>query len=130
MIKFKPHKISGSSGAIKMTVQKTGRLGFSKAASDFLELEKYRFCQFGENEEEHDDKHLYMMLLEEKGEYTFSISRAGAYYYVRAKQLLGELDIDYRNEDRTIIFDIEKVNADTEKVYRLVQRVIEKKKAK
>lgn len=113
---FKPRNVNKR---IKLTVHRTGKLGFSKDASQLLNLEKNKFCKFGTNE----NSDLLFVICKEGDNTTFSISKAGDYYYVNAKSLLKDLDIDYKDEN-TYIFDIEDI--DKEDIYKLKKRVIMK----
>ena len=103
----------------KITVHKTGKLGFSKGAMELLNLNKYKFAKFGFDENDQ----LVILMFSQADDETFNIAKAGAYYYINAKSLLQDLDIDYTSEDTTI-FDIRRM--DEENHYRLVKRVIKK----
>lgn len=124
---FKPKE---NSGVNKVTVHKTGKLGFSKGASDLLEIQKYKFCKIGQIEDAEGNDVLFMVMCKEKEEYTYNISKAGDYYYIKASQLLNDLEIDYKNEETTTIYDIEKNNIDGQELFKLKKRVLEKRKAK
>lgn len=108
-----------SSGAAKLTVHKTGKLGFSKGAMELLNTKKNRYVRFGFDEEDN----LFLQAMEQNAEYTLPISKAGSYDYINAKAMLDELGIDYTAADTTI-FDIRKTSE--KGVYRLTQRVIKK----
>ena len=124
---FKPKE---STGTYKVTVHKTGKLGFSKAASDLLQIEKNKFCKIGQNSDDEGNDTLFMIMCKEKDEYTYNISKAGDYYYIKASQLLMDLEIDYKNEEVTTIYDIEKKKIDGQEIFKLNKRVLEKRKAK
>ena len=94
----------------KITIHKSGKMGFSRGASELLKLDVNKYAKFGFNEESDDS--------------TFSISKAGEYYYILAKSLLQEIGIDYTSKDTTI-FDIKRTNE--EYIYKLNKRVIKKK---
>lgn len=119
-------KIVDPSGA-KLTVQKTGRLGLSKKAADILAVEKYRYCLFHEDDEDEDV--LFIQMLEEEAEYSLSINKSGEYFYVNAKALLGAIDVDYTNDDETVIFDVIPIPPETYEgmiVFELKKRVLKK----
>lgn len=122
---FKPKEGAGSN---KITIHKTGKLGFSKGASDLMNIENNRYCKIAKSPDIQGNEELFMLICEEKDDYTYGISKAGDYFYVKAKQLLSELGINYRNADETIIYDIEKKNINGEVVFRLVKRVLHKRK--
>ncbi|HAP95670.1 MAG TPA: hypothetical protein DCP54_07980 [Chryseobacterium sp.] len=103
----------------KMTVHKTGKLGLSKGAMELLDVETNKFAKFGYNEE----GDFFMVMCIEPDEETFNVAKAGAYYYITAKTLLEDLEIDYKSENTTI-FDI--VRTDEREIYKLIKRVIKK----
>jgi len=122
---FKPKEISGTA---KVTIHKTGKFGFSKSASKLLELEKNRFCKIGKKSDGENVEVLFMVICKESDEYTYNISKAGDYYYIKAKQLLIDLDIDYTNTNKTIIYDIIKKEENNNVFFKLVQRILQKRK--
>lgn len=124
MLDFEFIKPKENKGSLKLTVQKTGKLGFSKYAINSLKLQNNRYCKFARDKESNG---LYFLLSEEKDEYTYDISKAGEYYYIKAKSFLEEINIDYTNDNITIIFDMSRVE-EQENVYELTKRVINKKK--
>lgn len=103
----------------KITVHKTGKLGFSRGAAELLDVANNKFCKFGVNE----DNDLFIVMCKENDGESFGIAKAGEYYYVTAKSLLNDLDIDYRSKD-TVIFDVIDIKED--KIYKMVRRIIKK----
>ena len=103
----------------KLTVQRSGKLGFSKGALELLDLEANKFAKFGFDELEN----FYIVIYKESDEETFNISKAGDYYYINAKTLLEDLEIDYSSDDTTI-FDIRRT--DVENTFKLNKRVLKK----
>ncbi len=101
----------------KITVHKTGKLGFSKGAMKILNLEQNKFSKFGYDEEEN----FFIIMCEDSDDETFNVAKAGDYYYITAKSLLEDLEIDYKSDDTTI-FDIRKT--EKENIYKLNKRVI------
>ena len=124
---FKPKE---SDRNAKVTVHKTGKLGFSKSASDIMDLANKRYCKIGKDVNGEGNKVLYMAVQTNKDEYSYKVSKAGDYFYLKAKQLLIDLGIDYKDDDSTVIYDIVPVNLDEKEYYKLTKRVIEKRKAK
>lgn len=114
----------------KVTVHKTGKLGFSKSASDLMGLANRRYCKIGKDSNGDGNKVLYMVIQANKDEYSYKVSKAGDYFYLKAKQLLIDLDIDYKDNDSTVIYDITHIKVDDKEYYKLTKRVIEKRKAK
>lgn len=103
----------------KITVHKTGKLGFSKGASEVLELEGNKFAKFGYD----DNENFFIVMYKESDEETFNIAKAGDYFYITAKSLLDDLGIDYKSNDTTI-FDIKKT--EMENMFKLNKRIIRK----
>lgn len=112
-------------GGVKLTVQKTGRLGFSKGAARYLNLSTDKYCKFGRRKEDPNDDDFYMVITNQPDEYAFKISKAGPYFYIKGKQLLTDMGIDYEDDSETIMFDIQEVEGE-DNVYRLKKRVRKK----
>lgn len=113
---LKPKEVSSIA---KITIHKTGKMGFSKGASELLSIDKNKYAKFGIN----NKNELFIIMKSENDDETFSIAKAGDYYYISARTLLEDLGIDYTNGD-TVIFDIRKTEEDS--IYRLSKRVIKK----
>ncbi|MCT3761129.1 hypothetical protein CMU95_05300 [Elizabethkingia anophelis] len=102
----------------KITVHKTGKLGFSKGAMEQLNLHTNKFCKFGMNENDE----LFIIVSGEKDDETYNIAKAGDYYYVSAKALLeDDLNIDYRSKSTTI-FDL--FRTEDKNIMKMIKRVI------
>ena len=69
-----------------------------------------------------------MVLNKESDEFSFNISKAGEYYYIKAKNFLSDLKIDYTDDAKTYIFDIYKMDNEDLIVYKLKKRIIKKQK--
>ena len=116
-----------SDGIAKLTVHKSGKLGLSKNATSLLDVENKKYCQFARDENKENNSILYMLMNKENDGRSFSISKAGDYYYIKAKSLLNDLDIDYSDVTKTIIFDIYPIEYDGDRIYKLTKRIIKKK---
>lgn len=112
-------KPDSSGGTPKLTVHKTGKLGFSKGAMDLLNTARNRFARFGFDDQ--DD--LLMEVSDAVQESSFPISKAGEYDYINAKTMLEDLGIDYTGQN-TVIFDLKRTADKT--TFRLKQRIIKK----
>lgn len=112
-------KPSNHSGTAKLTVHKTGKLGFSKGAMELLHTQKYRFVRFGFDEKEQ----LLLEISAQEQENCFPVFKAGDYDYINAKAMLDDLGIDY-TAPTTTIFDLKKT---TEKgFFKLTERNIKR----
>lgn len=118
-MKLKIIKPKEAAAIAKITVHKTGKLGFSKGAMELLDLENNKSAKFGHN----DDQEFFIIMCKEPDEETFNIAKAGAYYYITAKTLLEDLGIDYKS-DNTTIFDVGRT--DETNIYKLIMRTIKK----
>jgi hypothetical protein len=109
----------------KCSIHKNGKLGFSETAIRKLNIDKNCGLIFGQNEDDLNDKNLYMKITREQIEDAFKINKAGQYFYANTKALFDSLELDYQN--KTIIYDMLELNNDNEKLYKLIKREVEKK---
>lgn len=107
-------------GIIKATVHKTGKLGFSSGANKYMNLNDTVYFNIGTNKNDESDKSLYLVPVVSKCDKSFRVVRAGEYFYVFIKNILKELDMDYKNE--SIIYDIEKIGDGEKKYFKLERR--------
>lgn len=110
-------------GIIKATVHQSGKLGFSRAAIDKLNLKSNTYIKIGTNSEDKNDNCVYMIVNNEEDESSMKISKAGEYYYLNMKDFFNELGLDYKR--KTIIFDIIEIDAN---LFKLIPREKERKK--
>ncbi|AQX04121.1 hypothetical protein ATB99_13320 [Elizabethkingia meningoseptica] len=110
-----PNKVGG---AIKATIHKSGKLGFSSGAEDFMKIVDNAFFKIGFNDST-DDGNIYMVPCEtEDG--AFKISKAGQYYYINLKNVFDKRGIDYKN--KSYIYDIKKEKTDSINYFILTKR--------
>ncbi|WP_330442287.1 hypothetical protein [Flavobacterium sp. C4GT6] len=109
---------SKGGGVIKATIHKTGKLGFSAAAQEFIGINENTYFLVGFNEENQDD-FLYLVSSPENDK-AFKVSKAGDYFYINLKYVFDKRGIDYKNE--TIIFDIKKETENDIEFYLLTKR--------
>ena len=121
---FKPKDIEGS---VKITVHKSGKLGFSKGAINLLKLNINKHCKFATNKVYENKDEIYLLVNNSEDEFSFKISKAGEYYYIKAKSFLSDLNIDYSDETQTIIFDIKEIDYQDQKIYKLNKRIVKKR---
>lgn len=111
---------------LRCTIQSTGKLGFTRATSDALHLEKNKQVKFAQDTE--DSTILYMVFVEENTDETFGINKSGNYYTLPTKGLFDMLHYDYKN--KTIIFDMARAKElDFEangEVYKMTRRLLVK----
>ncbi|RFS15503.1 hypothetical protein [Emticicia sp. C21] len=111
---------------VKATIHISGRLGFNSNAQKKLNIDNSKFIKIGFGEDFEKDKILYFVITNEEDEETFSIAKAGEYFYANTKGLFDSIGIDY--EHQKVIYDITEVIFDEEKYYKLKPRIRERKK--
>ena len=109
----------------KATVHSTGKLGFSRDAIDYLQINEGSAIQFAQNTEDSNDTNLYAKIFNGTQEGAFKINKAGDYFYVNTKNMLDTLDIDYKNTK--IIYDLVKGEYEGEPIVKMLRREIKKK---
>lgn len=111
-----PNKVGGS---IKATIHKTGKLGFSAGAEDFMKIKDDSFFKVGFNNSSETDEKIYMVpsLTEESA---FKVSKAGMYFYINLKNVFDKRGIDYKN--KSYIYDIKKENSEETEFFILTKR--------
>lgn len=107
---------------LKVTVQKTGKLGFTDDTARKLNLSEKSFVKLGKDI---DSKDLLLCNNPKDPAGAFNVHKAGKYYYISAKGVFDALGMDYRSD--TIIFDMvdaseEYPEAESE-VYKLIRRI-------
>lgn len=112
---------------LKVTVQQTGKMGFSEETARVLSLTEDHGVKFfieGEPEQ------LHMAIMGAPDEDSFPIRKSGAYFYVPAQRLFDDLGVDYKTY--TVFYDLVRSVAYDEEVggqsYRMIIRTIKKKK--
>lgn len=118
------------SAKLKVTIQATGKLGFTDDTAKELELSTHTYIKLGGDESEPDV--MYLVVLQEVNDDAFKVCKAGDYFYLPTTVLFLSLGYDFRN--KTIIFDLTRAKEFDEefggKVYKLNKRESDKKKKK
>ena|SRR5690606_34598495 len=120
-MKIKFYPIPETDGAIKCTIHKNGKLGFSKGAEKLLGIDESKYIQIGRNVEDSQDSNLYVTVSTEKVEDSLKVNKAGKYYYLNTKTLFDSLNYQY--DTQKIIYDISEVNVGSEKYFKLKRRI-------
>ncbi|MGN6800660.1 MAG: hypothetical protein ACTHJN_02075 [Ginsengibacter sp.] len=100
----------------KVTIQKTGKMGFTKDAAEYMKLSNMKSANIGTDEERPQDNTLYLQLYNDSHGY-FAVQKAGQYYYIKTKVLFDNLKLDYTND--TVSFDMDKISVDGNTYYKL-----------
>jgi hypothetical protein len=109
----------------KATVHQNGKIGFSGGANKLMSLDEVRNFRISRNTADSNDSSLYMIPAAEDDEKAFKISKAGNYYYLRARHILDKMKVSYK--DNTVIFDISEDSLNGSKYYKLTMRIRKRK---
>lgn len=114
---------------LKVTIQKSGRLGFTDDSAKALRLSTEKYAKFAQDDE---NGSLYLIILDKNDEDAFEIKISSGYYYVSTKVLFDSLGFMY--EDGNIMFDlIRRSSLDDQfsgQVYFMKQRLTKNKERK
>lgn len=110
----------------KATVHKTGKIGFSTGAIDYLQISEKKFIKFAKNEDDENDANLYAIITSQNDENCFRIIKSGNYFYVNTKGLFDKLEIDYTK--KTYIYDLIKIEIEGNEIIKMIRREIPKNK--
>jgi hypothetical protein len=105
---------------LKCTIHKSGKLGFSEAAISKLDFSNNRYVKIATNDDDENDKNLYLQVQQTSDEYCFAANKAGRYYYINTKTFFDNIGVDYRNQ--TVIFDIVEIEFEGQKLFKLIRR--------
>lgn len=121
-MKLEFHKAEKTSGVIKATIHRSGRLGFSKEAEKYLELDKAICISIASDSDDETVVDIYLKIHRENIDGGFQLKKAGDYYFLDTKNLFNKLGVDFRDSKKVIIFDIIHVMYDDEMIYKLRRR--------
>lgn len=111
---------------LKVTIQLTGRLGFTEMTATHLQLDVNKFAKFAQDDETNE---LFLCISNKKSVDSFDIRLSGKYYYVSTTALFDMMGFDYKK--KTIMFDLVRVTNYDEvmggSVYKMNKREILKK---
>lgn len=114
---FNPNSLDRN---LKATIHKNGKLGFTVDAANKMELKPNMSASIGMNEDDENDKSLYIKLHDEVVDDTFRVAKAGDYYYLNLKSLFDTLRINYK--EQSVIYDITEEMIEGKKLFKLTQR--------
>jgi len=119
-------KPTTSIGIVKATIHKSGKLGFSQAAIDKLELTQNTYLMIGTNKENKKDNNIYLVISRESNELAIKVNKAGDYYYLNTKDFFNEISVDFKN--KSIIYDIVDISTEQDRLYKLIPREKDRKR--
>lgn len=114
------------SSKLKVTVQSTGKLGFTEVTAEVLGVEVDKYVRLAIDDE--DENTMYMAVVDGKDEGCFKICGSGKYYYLPTSALFRSLGLDFVND--TVMYDLTR-DASADEVlgglaYKMSKRVIKK----
>lgn len=86
---------------LKVTLQSSGKLGFTRDTAEVLRLEPGKLIQIGRDEEKND---MYLILTQGTPEDAFAVAKAGDYYYLPTTLMFDALG--YKYGKFTFFFDL------------------------
>lgn len=87
---------------LKVTIQSSGKLGFTRDTAEVLRLESGKMIQFGRDEEKNE---MYLIMLgHTDAEDAFAVAKAGDYYYLPTALMFDALG--YKYGKYTYFFDL------------------------
>ena len=104
----------------RLSVHRTGKVGFPADAADKLKLAENKSVDFGSNEEDPADNNLYMIIHKERETGGFKVNKNGEYYSINIKILLDNIGIDYTKG--LIWFEMEEKTTEKETFYKLERK--------
>lgn len=105
---------------LKVTIHKTGKMGFTMDAAKKLSLIEMKSANIGVNNEDPEDDCLYLAIYKDINKGGFRISKAGSYYYINTKILFDNLKLDYSKGN--VSYDMAEEKIDDEIMYKLKKR--------
>lgn len=118
--------IPTTTGIVKATIHRSGKLGFSQAAIDKLELNQDTYAKLAINESDRKDTNLYLKVVREYDGESLKVNKAGNYYYLNTRDFFNELGVDYYK--KRIIYDIVDMDYGGEVLFKLIKREKERSK--
>lgn len=110
---------------LKVTIHRTGKMGFTMDAAKKLNLEEMKSANIGFNKNDPSDTMLYLFIEKDITLGKFRISKAGLYYYINTKILFDNLKIDYSKGN--ITYDMTEETLSGRVIYKLKRREIKSK---
>ncbi len=86
---------------LKVTLQSSGKLGFTRDTAEVLRLEPGKLIQIGRDDEKND---MYLILTQGTLEDAFTVAKAGDYYYLPTTLMFDALG--YKYGKFTYFFDL------------------------
>lgn len=86
---------------LKVTIQSSGKLGFTSETAKSLQLAPGKLIQFGKDTEKNE---MFLILSQGTPEDAFAVAKAGEYFYLPTTLMFDALGYDYKRA--TFFFDL------------------------
>lgn len=129
-MKLRYYNAANFSTKLKVTVHHTGKLGFTERTASALGFDGRERNSIIIATDEDNEGDLYMINCIEEDSASFRVNKAGNYYYANTSALFEEIGIDYKDRNKTIIFDLIKVKEQDLDIYKMNKRVLNKKEVR
>ncbi len=100
---------------LKATVHKSGKMGFTIESARKMQLSPEKSLLIGINEDDLEDKNLYVIVNQSRQNDAFPVLKAGEYYYVNTKPIFDNLKFEY--VEKNISFELSEENINNVKVF-------------
>ncbi len=111
-------------GALKASIQKTGRLSVAGRTAEALHVTELPFAKFGRDDEH--DKAMYFIMCKAADANTFRFAKAGPTFYLNTTKLFKPMKDEFPFEEKSVRFNlvrVEKLDAALGgQVYKMVRR--------
>lgn len=117
LIPYNPKELTKN---FRLSVHRTGRIGFSSDAAEKLRLIEHNSATISRNGDDPKDTNLYLILHRGKEDGYFKINTNGPYYSINIKVLLDAIGMPYDKGQAS--FDMEEIEIEGQKVYKLERK--------
>jgi len=112
--------------SLKATIQSSGRLNFTSDTARIMQLNEQTYARFARDSD--NPFVLYLVLMKEQDEFTFKVTKSGAYYYLPTKSFFESLGKNFDfHLSGSIMFDLLRVEKLDEllngEVYKMTKRM-------
>ena len=90
---------------LKATIHKSGRLGFTSDTARALNLTTQSYAKFAKDDE--DNEQLYLVLVDNSDEDTFTFTKSGAYFYLPTTAMFQSFGYDFKKYN--FMFDLVRI---------------------
>ncbi len=104
----------------KATIHRSGKLGFTSDAINYLALDRGKYLRIARNEADELDENLYLEVSNIEVPGSFKTIKAGEYMYLNTAGLFDQIGFDYKNN--SISFTILPIEIEGKRFYKLIKK--------